>query len=134
MEIHSKELLPVVTENDILAVRMQVKERCRQIHLSVLGQTKVMTVASELARNSIEHGGGGSVEIKTLCERGRLGISLKFEDHGPGIEDIALALTDGYSTKSGLGLGLPGAQRLMDTFEIKSTVGVGTVVVTEKWN
>jgi serine/threonine-protein kinase RsbT len=103
------------------------------MRFSLVDQTKLVTAASELARNTLTHGGGGSARIEVVEEGGRQGIRLVFEDRGPGIEDLKLALTDGYSTGQGLGLGLSGSRRLVNEFEITTKVGEGTRVAVTKW-
>lgn len=106
----------------------------RDLNFSVVSQTKLMTAASELGRNVLEHGLGGSLQIdKLLGPDGSVGIRMTFIDSGPGISDMELAMTDGYTSKNGLGLGLTGSKRLMDEFEIVSATGRGTKVVVTKW-
>lgn len=100
---------------------------------SLIEQTKIVTAASELARNTLEHGGGGEVTVDEVQSGIRRGLCLTFEDHGPGIPDIDLALKDGYTTGGGLGLGLSGAKRLMSELEIRSSPGAGTQVRTTRW-
>jgi serine/threonine-protein kinase RsbT len=100
---------------------------------SLVDQTKIVTAASELARNTIQHGGGGRALIETLIDGSRRGVRLTFEDQGPGIADVALALRDGFSTAGGLGLGLSGARRLSNEFSIESTPGRGTRVMIARW-
>ncbi len=133
MEKCSLEILPIVREEDIVDVRSVVKDRCKQLSFSLVSQTKVMTAASELARNTLEHGGGGEVTIETSTDFDRACIKLVFHDNGPGIVDLNLAFTDGYTSKNGMGLGLSGSKRLMDSLEVNSIPGEGTTVVTEKW-
>lgn len=101
--------------------------------LRLIDQTKLVTAASELARNALEHGGGGLGEVCAPETAGRRGVRLIVEDDGPGIPDVTLALSDGYSRSRGLGMGLPGSRRLVDFFELWSEVGVGTCVTVEKW-
>jgi len=101
--------------------------------LSLVDQTKIVTAASELARNTLDHGGGGTVRLEALNSEARRGVRLTFEDRGPGIPDIELALKDGYTTSGGLGLGLSGAKRLSNEFEIISRVGEGTRVTITRW-
>jgi serine/threonine-protein kinase RsbT len=96
-------------------------------------QTKIVTAASELARNTLDHGGGGTARLEAVSDNGRAGLRLTFEDHGPGIADIALAMTDGYTTGSGLGLGLGGAKRLSNDFYLWSRTGEGTRVTITRW-
>jgi serine/threonine-protein kinase RsbT len=104
-----------------------------ELGFSLVDQTKVITAASELARNTIQHGGGGGMALDVVVDGGRRGLRLTFEDHGPGIADIATAMRDGFSTKGGLGLGLSGAKRLSNEFEIASDPLHGTRVVITRW-
>jgi serine/threonine-protein kinase RsbT len=100
---------------------------------SLVEQTKIITAASELGRNTLEHGGGGKLEIAMLVNGSKSGIRLKFSDQGPGIPDVTLALKDGYTSGSGMGLGLGGSKRLMNEFEIDTTPGKGTTITTVRW-
>ena len=127
--------LPIRSGDDVVRVRQQVRVVAANTGLSLVDQTKVVTAASELARNALVHGGGGmaSVEVVT-SSHGRSGIKIGFSDDGPGIPDIDLALTDGWTTGQGLGLGLSGARRLVDEFELTSEPGAGTRVVVVKWS
>ncbi len=132
MAVVSTEHVPVKSEPDVVAVRRRVREVSTQLGFSLVDQTKVITAASELARNTIIYGGGGSVQVETL-NGPRTGLRLTFEDKGPGIPDIELALRDGFTTGSGLGLGLGGSKRLVNDFEIVSRVGEGTRVTITRW-
>jgi serine/threonine-protein kinase RsbT len=132
MAVVSSENVPVKTEPDVVAVRRRVRELCSQLGFSLVDQTKVVTAASELARNTIIYGGGGNLQVETL-NGPRLGLRLTFEDNGPGIPDIELALRDGFTTGSGLGLGLGGAKRLVSEFDIASRAGEGTKVTITRW-
>jgi serine/threonine-protein kinase RsbT len=132
MAVVSTEATPVLTESDIVTVRRLVREAATKLAFSLVDQTKVVTAASELARNTLIHGKGGEMELITL-NGPRVGLRLKFHDHGPGIRDIQLALRDGFTTGSGLGLGLGGAKRLVNEFEIDSQVGEGTTVTVTRW-
>jgi serine/threonine-protein kinase RsbT len=132
MAVVSSETVPVATEPDVVAVRRRVREISAQLGFSLVDQTKVVTAASELARNTIIHGGGGVLHLDTL-NGPRSGVRLTFEDHGPGITDIELALRDGFTTGSGLGLGLGGSKRLVNEFEISSRPGEGTKVTIIRW-
>jgi serine/threonine-protein kinase RsbT len=132
MAIVSTETLPVKTEPDVVAVRRRVREVSTQLGFGLVDQTKVVTAASELARNTIIHGGGGEMKMEAL-NGPRTGIRLTFEDKGPGIPDINIALRDGFTTGSGLGLGLGGSKRLVSDFEIVSRVGEGTKVIITRW-
>ncbi|PYN08059.1 MAG: anti-sigma regulatory factor [Candidatus Rokuibacteriota bacterium] len=127
------ETLPVRSSNDIVVVRQVVRMRAVEIGFNLVEQTKIVTAASELARNTIDHGGGGSARLQSLRNGGRAGLRLTFEDKGPGIPDIELALKDGYTTGGGLGLGLSGARRLSNEFEIQSRPGEGTRVTITRW-
>lgn len=127
------EKLPVESQDDVVQVRQAVRAWAVELGFSLVEQTKVVTAASELARNTFVHGGGGSVEIESLHEGARRGLRLTFVDHGPGIADIEQAMRDGYTTGGGLGLGLGGARRLSSEFEIRSQPGAGTWVRIVKW-
>lgn len=115
-----------------MIVRQQVRQRAVDLGFSLVDQTKIITAASELARNTIQHGGGGQALIETISDGARRGLRLTFEDRGPGIPNIELAMRDGYSTQGGLGLGLSGAKRLSNEFAISSN-GEGTRVVITRW-
>jgi serine/threonine-protein kinase RsbT len=127
------ETLDIRSSADIVKVRQVVRARSIELGFSLVDQTKLVTGASELARNTLEHGGGGHARIETLNDESRRGIRMTFEDQGPGIPDQALALRDGYSTGTGLGLGLSGTRRLMSEFRIQSEVGKGTMVQVVRW-
>ena len=127
------EYLPLASAEDIVKARQLVRTAALETGLSLVDQTKLVTAASELARNTVLHGGGGRVRIECLNEGGRRGVRLTFEDRGPGIPDIELALKDGYSTGGGLGLGLSGARRLSNDFHIQSELGKGTTVSITRW-
>lgn len=127
------EKLPVRNSGDILIIRQTVRAKAAELGFSLVDQTKIVTAASELARNTVDYGGGGVVGIETLNDGSRRGLRLSFEDQGPGIPDVQLALKDGYTTGNGLGLGLSGAKRLMSDFHLESKVGVGTKVVVTRW-
>ncbi len=127
------ESIPVRKDSDILLVRQLVRERAVEAGFGILNQTKILTAASELGRNTVLHGEGGKVLIEGVERNGRRGLRLTFEDEGPGIADLALAMTDGFTTKRGLGLGLSGSKRLVDEFEVVSSVGKGTRVTVTKW-
>ena len=127
--------LPIRTGDDVVRVRQQVRVVAAKNGLSLVDQTKVVTAASELARNALVHGGGGLARVDVVTSAlGRNGIRVGFTDDGPGIADIDLALTDGWSSGDGLGLGLSGARRLVDEFELTSKPGTGTSVVVVKWS
>lgn len=122
----------MASEPDIVLVRRRVREVANRIGLSLVDQTKLVTAASELARNTLTYGGGGMLQLESL-NGPRTGVRLTFVDKGPGIPDISLALRDGYTTGSGLGLGLSGSKRLVNEFEIDSKVGEGTRVAVTRW-
>ena len=127
--------LPIRTGDDVVRVRQQVRVVAAKSGLSLVDQTKVVTAASELARNALVHGGGGLARVDVVTSAlGRNGIRIGFTDDGPGIADVDLALTDGWSSGDGLGLGLSGARRLVDEFELTSKPGGGTSVVVVKWS
>jgi len=132
MAVTSTENLPLVSEPDIVAIRRRVREISAQLGFTLVDQTKVVTAASELARNTVIYGGGGIVQVESL-NGPRVGLRLIFEDRGPGIPDIELALRNGFTTGSGMGLGLGGAKRLVNDFEIESRVGEGTKVTITRW-
>jgi serine/threonine-protein kinase RsbT len=126
--------LPVRSGEDVVKVRQAVRRLAMELGFSLVDQTKVVTAASELARNTLTHGGGGEVRIERLHEGPRrAGIRLTFEDRGPGIANIELAMTDGFTTGTGLGLGLNGARKLSHEFDIWSQPGVGTRVTITRW-
>lgn len=129
----TSDTLPIRTEEDVVRVRQLTRTVSQQSGLNLVDQTKVVTAASELARNTLIYGGGGLFVIERLSENGRAGVRLTFEDKGPGIPDIDLALRDGYTSGKGLGLGLSGAKRLANEFRIDSRVGEGTTVSIIKW-
>ena len=127
--------LPIRSGDDVVRVRQQVRVVAAKTGLSLVDQTKVVTAASELARNTLVHGGGGTARVEVVtASNGRGGIRIGFLDDGPGIPDIDLALTDGWTSGQGLGLGLSGARRLVDEFELTSKAGSGTSVVVVKWS
>jgi serine/threonine-protein kinase RsbT len=132
MAVVSAESVPVRTEPDVVGVRRRVRELCTQLKFSLVDQTKIVTAASELARNTIIHGGGGDLLLEIL-NGPRNGLRLTFEDNGPGIPDIELALRDGFTTGSGLGLGLGGSKRLVNEFEVVSKPSGGTKVMITRW-
>jgi serine/threonine-protein kinase RsbT len=125
--------LPLRSDEDVVALRKHVRERAVAIALSLVDQTKLVTAASELARNTLKYGGGGTVYLDALGDGFRKGVGLIFVDNGPGIPDLDLALRDGYTTGGGLGLGLGGSKRLVDEFDIDSRPGEGTAVSVVKW-
>jgi serine/threonine-protein kinase RsbT len=127
------ETVPIKDSPDVVAVRQRVRAWAIDLKFSLVDQTKLVTAASELGRNTLEHGGGGQLEIVEVTNGLRKGIRLIFSDKGPGIADVAQALTDGYTSKSGMGLGLGGSKRLMNDFEIKTALGEGTTVTVTRW-
>jgi serine/threonine-protein kinase RsbT len=133
MALLRHEDLPVRMEEDVVRVRQVVRQWAVEMGFSLVEQTKIVTASSELARNTVIYGGGGQVRLEALNDGSRRGLRLTFEDRGPGILDPAQALQDGYTTGTGLGLGLGGARRLMDEFAISSVLGEGTRVTVAKW-
>ena len=133
MAVVRDELLSLRSEDEVVRVRQVAREWAITLGFGLVDQTKIVTAASELARNTVIYGGGGHVRLQALNDGPRRGLRLSFEDKGPGIADLQLALKDGYSTGTGLGLGLSGAKRLMSEFEIESTPGQGTRVAVTRW-
>lgn len=133
MHVEGNETVPIGSDDDIVKVRQRVRTRAVTLGFSLVDQTKLVTAASELARNTLVYGGGGRVVLESIVNHARQGLRMTFEDQGPGIPDVHLALKDGYTTGSGLGLGLSGAKRLSQDFEIHSAPGVGTRVVIARW-
>ena len=127
------ERLPIRASEDVVAVRQQVRKAAQDIGLSLVDQTKVVTAASEIARNTLIHGGGGWGTVEVIEANARRGLRAIFEDQGPGIQDIDRALQDGFTTAGGLGLGLGGAKRLSNEFEIESRPGHGTKITLVRW-
>lgn len=127
------ERLTVKASDEVVGVRQSVRDFAIDARLSLVDQTKLITAASELARNMVVYGGGGDVVIEQVEAEGRSGVRVTFEDKGPGIPDIALALRDGYTSGGGLGLGLGGAKRLVHDFDIRSQPGEGTTVIITRW-
>jgi serine/threonine-protein kinase RsbT len=133
MQVLSSDSLPIRSSEDIVIVRQAVRKRAVSLGLGLVDQTKFVTAASELARNTLDYGGGGMVQIELVENERKSGVRLVFEDKGPGIPDIELALKEGYSSGNGMGLGLGGAKRLSHEFEIWSKPGVGTRVSILRW-
>jgi serine/threonine-protein kinase RsbT len=131
--VSAGETVPIRISDDVVRVRSRVRALAMSLGLGIVDQTKIVTAASELARNTLDYGGGGEARLALIEAGTRRGLRVTFEDHGPGIADIALALTDGYTTGGGLGLGLSGAKRLSNEFEITSVPGQGTCVVITRW-
>lgn len=125
--------LPLRSDEDVVRLRQAVREKMIALGFSLIDQTKIVTAASELARNTLRYGGGGEGHVEQVQKGMRQGLSLAFSDQGPGIPDVELALRDGYTSGGGMGLGLSGAKRLSDEFEIITAVGAGTTVRITKW-
>jgi serine/threonine-protein kinase RsbT len=137
IEVQDSELLPIRTSEDIVLVRTAVRKTALRIQLGLVDQTKIVTAASEIARNTLDYGRGGEVRIeivRRLDGGSRTGIRMIFEDRGPGIPDVERALTDGWTSGNGMGLGLGGTRRLMDDFQIASKPEEGTTVTITKWS
>lgn len=133
MTVSKTDRLPIRSSTDIVVIRQAVRSWSGELGFSLVDQTKMITAASELARNSLDYGGGGVVHFELINDGLKKGLRLTFEDQGPGIADIELALKDGYTTGKGMGLGLGGAKRLVNVFEISSRVGEGTRVTIVRW-
>jgi serine/threonine-protein kinase RsbT len=133
MDLRNNEIHPIRSSEDIVRIRQATRVLALQIGLSLVDQTKVITAASEIARNTLDYGGGGEAVIEIVQNGMRTGVRLTFSDNGPGIPDLARAMTDGFTTGKGLGLGLSGAKRLVNEFEISSTVGAGTRITLVRW-
>ena len=127
------EPVPVREESDLLLVRQLVRARAAELGFGLLSLTKIVTAASELGRNTLIHGGGGTMLLETIAEGERRGVRLTFEDRGPGIANLDRAMTDGFTTMGGMGLGLGGSKRLVDQFDLVSRVGEGTRVTVTRW-
>jgi len=134
MHVERHDTVPIAVDDDIVRVRQRVRDWAVSLGFSLVDQTKLVTAASELARNTLIYGRGGTLTLETVVNERKRGLRLTFEDHGPGIADLTLALKDGYTTGNGLGLGLSGARRLAQDFTIDSKVGEGTRVVIARWN
>ena len=133
IRVLNSESLEIRASEDVVAVRQAVRKKAVALGFGLVDQTKVVTASSELARNTLDHGGGGTARLEILENDRRSGLRLVFEDQGPGIADIAQALTDGYTSGSGMGLGLGGSKRLAHEFEIESEPGIGTKVSIVRW-
>ncbi|KAA9339054.1 anti-sigma regulatory factor [Adhaeribacter soli] len=129
----SKDSMPILREQDVVPFRNRVRELATKIGMSLVNQTKLITAASELVRNMLKYANGGKVLLELISRNGQTGVRLTFEDQGPGIKDIDLAMKDGFSTGKSLGLGLPGTKRLVNEFSIKSVPGEGTTVTITHW-
>lgn len=132
-EHNAAETLQIRNESDLVSVRYQVRATAKAIGMGLIDETKLITAVSELARNGLVYGGGGTATLEILRHPERVGIRVTVEDQGPGIADVALAMENGYSTGKGLGLGLPGSKRLVHEFEIESQLGSGTRVSILRW-
>jgi serine/threonine-protein kinase RsbT len=133
MAVTRTETLPLRSETDVVLARQAVRRITQELKFSLVDQTKMVTAASELARNTVIYGGGGDLRLELLVEGARNGLRLTFEDRGPGIPDLTLAMKDGWTSGSGLGMGLSGAKRLVNEFDIQSEVGKGTRVTIARW-
>lgn len=133
MPTPQNDVLEIRDSADVVQVRQSVRTLAASLGFSLIDQTKVVTAASELARNTLEHGGGGTARLESLVQGLKKGVRLTFEDTGPGIPDVSLALTDGYTSGGGMGLGLSGSKRLVNEFDISTAVGAGTRVTITKW-
>lgn len=125
--------MPLRSEHDIVLARQAVRRAAQDVGLSLVDQTKLVTAASELARNALIHGGGGHMVLSVLRNEARLGVQLSFVDQGPGIPNLDLAMSDGWTSGGGLGMGLPGARRLVNEFDLKTEVGAGTRITVVRW-
>lgn len=125
--------IPLRSEHDIVMCRQQVRKLTQEMKFSLVDQTKMITAASELSRNALIYGGGGQMRWEQLSKGGKSGLRLFFEDEGPGIPDLDLALTDGWTSGKGLGVGLSGSRRLVNEFDIQTGVGQGTCVTITRW-
>ena len=133
MAVEPAGTLPIASEQHIVLSRQMVRALCQDLKLSLVDQTKMITAASELSRNTLIHGGGGQMRWELVETGGRRGLRLHFEDQGPGIPDLKQAMTDGWTSGSGMGLGLPGSKRLVNDFDLHSVPGQGTRVSITKW-
>jgi serine/threonine-protein kinase RsbT len=133
MQTEHDETMSLRTSDDVVRARQAVRVRAVTAGFSLVDQTKIVTAASEIARNTVDYGGGGELRIEVLHNGRHRGVRLTFTDDGPGIPDIGLAMKDGYTTANGLGLGLSGAKRLCNEFDIKSPPGAGTTVTIARW-
>jgi serine/threonine-protein kinase RsbT len=134
MTVADRVVLPIRSQEDIVRVRKATRENAIAQGFSLVDQTKLVTAASELARNTLDYGNGGEVEITRVLDGARKGLRLTFSDQGPGIDDVQKAMTDGFSSGGGLGLGLSGARRLSNEFSIDSAPGKGTRVMIARWH
>jgi serine/threonine-protein kinase RsbT len=133
MNVLKRETQPLKNSSDVVLARQKVRQWAIELRFSLVDQTKLVTAASELARNALDHGQGGTMSVEVVSNGSKNGLRLIFEDQGPGIPDIGLALKDGYTSGSGMGLGLGGSKRLVNEFDIQSEVGRGTTVTVIRW-
>jgi serine/threonine-protein kinase RsbT len=133
MKPTKSETLPIKTSYDVVVARQKVREWALELKFTIVDQTKIVTAASELARNTLEHGKGGKLTLQVVDDVTRKGLKLLFEDNGPGIADLQAALRDGFTTGGGMGLGLGGSKRLVNDFSLESEVGKGTKVTVVRW-
>ena len=133
MPVEASETVPVQSADDVVRVRQAVRARAVAAGFSLVDQTKIVTAASEIARNTVDYGGGGTLCLEVLREGARRGVRLTFADSGPGIADLERAMADGYTSGNGLGLGLSGAKRLCNEFSVKSARDQGTIVTLARW-
>jgi serine/threonine-protein kinase RsbT len=133
MSVQKREVLPVKTSNDVVLARQKVRQLAVELRFSLVDQTKLVTAASELARNALDHGKGGTMTVEVIANGARSGLKMIFEDQGPGIASIEDALKDGFTTGAGMGLGLGGSKRLVNDFSIETEVGKGTRITAVRW-
>lgn len=133
MPVTKSETMPLRSEQDVVLARQAVRKITQEAGFNLVDQTKMVTAASELARNAVIYGGGGLLKLERILDEGREGLRLTFSDDGPGIADLDLAMKDGWTSGKGLGMGLSGAKRLVDKFEIDSKPGAGTRVIIIRW-
>jgi serine/threonine-protein kinase RsbT len=133
MPVTKSEMMPLRSEQDVVLARQAVRKITQEAGFTLVDQTKMVTAASELARNTVIYGGGGEVKLERILDEGRDGLRLTFSDAGPGIADLSLAMKDGWTSGTGLGMGLSGAKRLVNEFEIDSKPGAGTRVTIIRW-
>lgn len=133
MNVLKRDAQPITSSNDVVIARQKVRQWATELRFSLVDQTKLVTAASELARNALDHGKGGSMDMEVVSNGAKTGLRIAFKDEGPGIADIEQALKDGFTTGSGMGLGLGGSKRLVNEFSIESEVGKGTKVTIIRW-
>ena len=133
MAVSQNDTVPLRSQQDVVMARQLVRKLTQDLKYGLVDQTKLVTAASELARNALDHGKGGEMTIETVNSGARVGLRLTFEDHGPGIPNIEKAMSDGYTTGGGMGLGLGGSKRLVNEFNIESEAGKGTRVTVARW-